>query len=117
VEGASLHRPYWATCHGRHAEGTERAPSLIGVGAASVDFQVSTGRMPMAKNAPQAERKPPVMNADQTRKLSAYVASLGAGPAIPTQDQVDASQGDPARGMQIFRTNCSMCHNAVGAGG
>ena len=36
-----------ATCHGMGAQGTPGvAPGLIGVGAAAVDFQVSTGRMP-----------------------------------------------------------------------
>ncbi len=29
----------------------------------------------------------------------------------------DASQGDASNGMALFRTNCAMCHNAVGAGG
>ncbi|HYO31782.1 MAG TPA: cytochrome c, partial [Nocardioidaceae bacterium] len=42
-----------ATCHGLNGEGvlTKEAynygPSLVGVGAASVDFQVGTGRMPL----------------------------------------------------------------------
>src|SRR5690606_11595574 len=43
--------------------------------------------------------------------------SLGPGPAIPTDEQVDATEGDAAEGMALFRTNCAMCHNAVGAGG
>ncbi len=30
---------------------------------------------------------------------------------------VDPAQGDAANGMLVFRTNCAMCHNAVGAGG
>lgn len=115
VDGRALFRANCATCHGLDAQGTDVAPSLIGVGAASVDFQVSTGRMPMAKNAPQAEAKPPVMTPEQTHKLSAYVASLGPGPAIPSEAQV--APGDPANGMLLFRANCSMCHNAVGAGG
>ena len=33
-------------------------PTLIGVGAAAVDFQVGTGRMPAAASGPQAEVKP-----------------------------------------------------------
>ena len=115
TEGKALFRSNCATCHGLDAEGTDVAPSLIGVGAASVDFQVSTGRMPMSKNAPQAERKPPTMTHDQTQKMAAYVASLGPGPAIPSEAQVEP--GDPANGMLLFRANCSMCHNAVGAGG
>src|SRR3954466_9345642 len=34
-----------ASCHGLNGEGGKRAPSLIGVGAAAVDFQMGTGRM------------------------------------------------------------------------
>ena len=40
--------------------------SLVGVGAASVDFQVSTGRMPMVLNGPQAPATDPVFDAEQT---------------------------------------------------
>ncbi|MFE5308217.1 c-type cytochrome [Isoptericola sp. NPDC056573] len=115
--GKKLFQANCATCHGPNAEGTTEAPSLVGVGAAAVDFQVSTGRMPMQMNGPQAEAKPRQMDEEQTAALAAYVASLGAGPAIPTDEQVDGSKGDAANGMALFRTNCAMCHNAVGAGG
>jgi len=115
--GKELFQANCATCHGPAAEGTANAPSLVGVGAAAVDFQVSTGRMPMAMDGPQAQAKPRQMNEAQTQALAAYVASLGAGPAIPTDEMVDPSKGDPANGMALFRTNCAMCHNAVGAGG
>ncbi|QTE28378.1 cytochrome bc1 complex diheme cytochrome c subunit [Pengzhenrongella sicca] len=115
--GQKLFAANCATCHGMGAAGSDAAPSLIGVGAASVDFQVSTGRMPMAASGAQAPQKTPQFDAEQTAQLAAYVASLGAGPSIPTDDQVDGSQGDVANGMALFRTNCAMCHNAVGAGG
>ena len=115
--GAALFQANCASCHGPSAEGREGAPSLIGVGAAAVDFQVSTGRMPMQMNGPQAMAKPPQFNAEQTRQLAAYVASLGAGPAIPTAEQVDPALGDPANGMALFRTNCAMCHGSIGKGG
>ncbi|MBD5788214.1 c-type cytochrome [Cellulosimicrobium terreum] len=115
--GQKLFQANCATCHGPNAEGSATAPSLVGVGAASVDFQVSTGRMPMQMDGPQAQAKPPQFNEEQTEQLAAFVASLGVGPAIPTDEQVDASMGDPANGALLFRTNCAMCHNAVGAGG
>lgn len=115
--GQELFRSNCSTCHGLDAQGNDLGPSLVGVGAASVSFQVSTGRMPMANNSPQAERKPPVMDERQTAQLAAYVASLGPGPAIPSDAQVDPELGNAANGMELFRTNCSMCHNAVGAGG
>lgn len=115
--GEKLFQANCATCHGPSAGGTEDAPSLIGVGAAAVDFQVGTGRMPMQMNGPQALAKPVQFDDEQISQLAAYVASLGAGPAIPTDEMVDPSKGDVANGMALFRTNCAMCHNAVGAGG
>ncbi|WP_127127512.1 c-type cytochrome [Georgenia sp. SYP-B2076] len=116
-QGQALFQANCSTCHGLDAEGTDLGPSLVGVGAASVDFQVSTGRMPMANNSPQAEKKPAQFTAEQTSQLAAYVASLAPGPAVPTAEQVDPAGGNAANGMALFRTNCAMCHNAVGAGG
>lgn len=115
--GAALFQANCATCHGPNAEGRDGMPSLIGVGAAAVDFQVSTGRMPMQMSGPQAMAKPPVFDAEQTRQLAAFVASLAPGPAIPTAEQVDPALGDAANGMALFRTNCAMCHGSVGSGG
>lgn len=116
-QGEALFESNCSTCHGMDAEGTDLAPSLIGVGAASVDFQMVTGRMPMSNNSPQAEAKQAQFDAEQIGQVAAYVASLGPGPAIPTAEQVDPAGGDAANGMALFRTNCAMCHNAVGAGG
>src|SRR5439155_16595800 len=47
----------------------------------------------------------------------AYVASLGAGPAIPSFTTQDLQKADTAYGGALFRTNCAQCHNFVGAGG
>ncbi|GAA3056711.1 MULTISPECIES: cytochrome c [Actinomycetes] len=116
-EGERLFVANCATCHGINAEGTDAGPSLIGVGAASVDFQVGTGRMPMQMHGPQAQEKPRQFNDEQTMQLAAYVASLGAGPAVPAEEYTDVDQGDPARGGELFRINCAMCHNAAAAGG
>lgn len=65
--------------------GSAIAPSLIGVGAASVDFQVGTGRMPVADLSVQIMRKRPVYDEKETAALAAYVASLAPGPEIPTE--------------------------------
>lgn len=117
TQGEKLFQANCSTCHGANAEGTDIGVSLIGVGAASVHFQVSTGRMPMASYTAQAPAKPPVFDEKQTEQLALYVASLGAGPAIPSADQVNPELGNPANGMLLYRTNCAMCHNAVGSGG
>ncbi|GAB2544799.1 c-type cytochrome [Brachybacterium huguangmaarense] len=112
-----------ATCHGLEGqgrvdnEGNAMGPSLVGVGAAAVDFQVGSGRMPMQESGPQARRKPAQFTQEQTDQMAAYVASLGPGPAIPTDEAVDPALGDAAVGGEIFRINCAMCHNAAGAGG
>lgn len=115
-EGGKLFAANCATCHGMGASGTKDGPSLVGVGAAAVDFQVGTGRMPMQMNGPQAQEKPRQFNDQQTKQLAAYVASLGAGPAIPDASLLD-EKGDAAKGGELFRVNCAMCHNAAAAGG
>lgn len=121
--GRDLFLANCATCHGQNgqglidSDGNAIGPSLIGVGAAAVDFQVGSGRMPMQNSGPQAQRKPAQMNEEQTRQLAAYVASLGPGPSVPAAEYTDASKGDPVAGGEIFRINCAMCHNAAGAGG
>jgi ubiquinol-cytochrome c reductase cytochrome c subunit len=118
AEGQKLFAANCATCHGMSAEGQDDiAPSLVGVGAAAVDFQVGTGRMPMQMSGPQARAKAVQFEQSEIDQLAAFVSSLGAGPSVPTAEQVDGSMGDPASGMQLFRTNCAMCHGSVGGGG
>ena len=88
AEGKDIFARGCSSCHGLNAEGASIAPSLIGVGSASVDFQVATGRMPMADMSQQAMRKEPVYNAEQTDALAAYVASLAPGPAAVTNEEL-----------------------------
>ena len=125
-QGRALFLVGCASCHGKNAEGvvtergTQYGPSLVGVGAAAVDFQVSTGRMPMAQPGVQAPRKDPVYNEEETRALAAFVASLGPGPAIPEAEKYSVEGVDEeaiVRGGQFFRTNCTACHNFAGSGG
>jgi ubiquinol-cytochrome c reductase cytochrome c subunit len=119
-----------SSCHGKNGEGIDSqaeswyGPSLVGVGAAAVDFQVSTGRMPMAAPGQQAPVKRVAYTEEETAQLAAFVASLGPGPAIP-----DAEKYDPesipedereeaiVRGGEFFRTNCTACHNFAASGG
>ena len=130
--GKELFLANCSTCHGANAAGRPATggddnvygPSLIGVGAAAVDFQVGTGRMPMEMTAPQAPRRDVKFTAEETADLAAYVASLGPGPAIPGEDvTTPVAADDPkfderiASGGDLFRINCAMCHNVVGSGG
>jgi ubiquinol-cytochrome c reductase cytochrome c subunit len=107
-----------ASCHGLFAEGQPgQAPSLIGVGAAAVDFQVSTGRMPAAVLGAEQDRKPPHLNPAQTHAVAAYIQSLGGGPPIPSAAQVSTAGANAGLGQRLFVANCAACHNFVGAGG
>ncbi|CAB4943604.1 MAG: c-type cytochrome [Actinobacteria bacterium] len=116
-EGNKLYLTGCSSCHGMQAEGSANGPTLIGVGAASVHFQVATGRMPLAAPGAQAVAKEPQYSADETAQLAAYVASLAPGPAIPTAEQLDYEDADIAEGGVLFRVNCAQCHQAAGQGG
>ena len=81
-EGKALFDNSCITCHGRNAQGVEgRGPSLIGVGSASVEFQVGTGRMPMTRQEAQAEEKPPQFDEDADQAARAVHPGAGWRPA------------------------------------
>lgn len=124
-EGKRLFQEGCSSCHGLNAQGMpvnkegggNGGPSLIGVGAAAVDFQVSTGRMPLAGPGAQAPSKRVMYSEEEIAALAAYVASLAPGPAIPTEEQVSTLGTNLAEGGELFRTNCAQCHNFAGRGG
>ena len=130
AQGRELFLVGCAFCHGQNGEGVETldgnqlGPSLVGVGAAAVDFQVGTGRMPAVQPGPQIPQKQTSYTEDEIAALAAYVASLGPGPAIPNEtdyslDGLSDEEREAAivRGGQIFLTNCTACHNFEGSGG
>jgi ubiquinol-cytochrome c reductase cytochrome c subunit len=103
-----------SSCHGLNAQGTDRGPNLVGLGAATVDFWVSTGRMPLAYPGAQAVRKPVLFSRTQQLGIVSYVTSLGAGgPGIPALDQQAADQSN---GNDVFGLNCAGCHVITGVG-
>ncbi|TWV32765.1 c-type cytochrome [Streptomyces misionensis] len=117
-EGRKLYEVGCASCHGTGGQGSSDGPSLVGVGSAAVDFQVGTGRMPAATSqGAQVPRKKPVYTQTQIDQLAAYIASLGAGPIVPTKQQYGPAGADIAKGGELFRTNCAQCHNFTGKGG
>ena len=114
-------------CHGANGEGQQTkggdalGPALVGVGAAAVDFQVGTGRMPAAQPGQQIPSKRLAYSQEEVDALAAYVATLGPGPAIPTEEQYSTAgmtdeerEEAVVRGGQIFLTNCTACHNFEG---
>jgi quinol---cytochrome-c reductase cytochrome c subunit len=113
--GRGLYEAGCSSCHGLDGRGTRLGPPLAGVGAASVDFYLSTGRMPLDEPRAQAVRKPPAYSPEEIRRLTAYVAAFGAGgPTIPA---VSPAAGDLPRGNQLYTANCAACHNSAGSGG
>jgi len=118
AQGQALFRTSCSACHGINAQGTTLAPSLIGAGAAAVDFQMSTGRMPAKELGAENDRKPQEQFTQaEIYDIAAYIASLGGGPAIPTPEMVTTAGANTALGSELFSTNCSQCHGFAGAGG
>ena len=115
--GKDLFDATCSSCHGLDAQGTTQAPSLIGAGAAAVDFQMSTGRMPAKEVGAQEDQKPVTFSAQQIYEIADYVASLGGGPAIPDAQQVSTAGANTALGEELFSANCAQCHGFAGAGG
>jgi ubiquinol-cytochrome c reductase cytochrome c subunit len=112
-EGAALYLQSCAACHGPGGVGSAEGPPLIGAGAASADFMLRTGRMPLSAPGAPLIRHDPAFGDEQIRALVDYVASLGDGPAIP---DVQVTGADPAKGRDLFITSCAACHGP-GAGG
>jgi ubiquinol-cytochrome c reductase cytochrome c subunit len=110
-----------SSCHGSQANGVSPTgqatigPNLQGVGAATVDFWITTGRMPATDiRAVEAERKPPRLTDAQALKVAAYINSLDPSvPAVPTPNLKGANLAD---GADLFSLNCAACHTITGAG-
>jgi ubiquinol-cytochrome c reductase cytochrome c subunit len=114
--GQALFQSNCSSCHGPQANGkTGVAPNLQGLGAGTVDFWVSTGRMPLANTSAQAIRKPPRFNRIQTLEIAAWVQSLspGQGTKVPL---VKTAGADLESGNTLFTLNCAACHTISGAG-
>ena len=125
-----------AVCHGSTGQGSPRGPSLAGVGRASLDYELSTGRMPLARvgrvddqpgtplepqpNTAGADpdivprRHDPAYDQPTVTALVDYVAALagGGGPDIP-----HPVGGNLAEGGDLFRLQCAACHAWAGDGG
>jgi ubiquinol-cytochrome c reductase cytochrome c subunit len=118
AKGQQLYENACITCHGSNLQGEkDRGPALIGVGSAAVYFQVSTGRMPAEGQSAQVIPKPPkYTNPADIEALGAYIEAHGGGPQAPAAS-ANLTNGNPARGGDLFRLNCMACHNFTGQGG
>ncbi|MGZ0711021.1 cytochrome bc1 complex diheme cytochrome c subunit (plasmid) [Coraliomargarita sp. W4R53] len=115
-DGKKLFQANCATCHGLNLEGSEEGPALFGVGELSVHFQMSTGRMPLQMQGPQAPQKPVQFTDEQIEAIGAFIQDAAPGPSFPSEYLLDG-EGDVSNGGELFRINCAMCHNVAGAGG
>jgi len=119
--GEALFMQNCASCHGTQADGipangtTGAYPDLVGLGPATVDFWVASGRMPAANpRSVEATRRIPRLNAAQATAIAAWVNSLSPSyPYIPTPHLKNANVSD---GAALFALNCAACHTIEGDG-
>ena len=116
-QGKYIFEQSCSSCHGLDAQGTTDGPSLIGAGAAAVDFQMGTGRMPAKEQGAEMDRRPVVFSQHQIFEVASYISSLGGGPAIPDAQQVSSAGANVGLGQELFAANCAACHSIDGAGG
>jgi ubiquinol-cytochrome c reductase cytochrome c subunit len=123
--GSELYAGNCASCHGIAGRGIQsprpgaggllgQGPSLRGVGAEAADFYLRTGYMPLGDPHEQPDTSRVLFSRKELRSLVRYVASLGAGPAIPSPQP---SQGQLAQGMELFSEHCAGCHQEDARGG
>lgn len=113
--GRLLYEVNCASCHMPNGVGSAAAPSLLGVGPASVNFWITTGRMPAATSAQiQAQRKAPKLTVKQANEIAAFVNSLD--PSAPYIPIVNLKGANLSSGSNLFALNCAACHTITGAG-
>jgi ubiquinol-cytochrome c reductase cytochrome c subunit len=125
-QGRALYERACISCHGTNLQGAPgRGPGLVGVGDAAVYFQVSTGRMPLARAEDRGYRKVPAPEFDPDTEqgranlaaLGAYIEAAGGGPEVPAETGPELIGSDVAHGGELYRLNCASCHQFTGRGG
>lgn len=119
--GRALFLENCASCHGTQANGVPASgtsgayPDLVGLGPATIDFWIDSGRMPAANpRAIEAPRRFPRLTPDQALAVAAWVNSLDPSyPDIPTPNLKTANVAD---GAALFALNCAACHTIEGDG-
>lgn len=117
TRAAEAYSVHCARCHGSEGRGgftgVTEAPPLRGMPLAMVDLVLRTGRMPPAN--PNGSGEGPVEWSSTDREiLVTYLDERfdleGGLPEV-------GADADPARGREVFATNCAQCHGYTGAGG
>ena len=115
--GQRLFEQNCSSCHGTEAAGSALAPDLQGVGAGTVDFWLSTGRMPLANSSESAVEKPSRFTNTQMLQIVAFVNSLLAPtPGNIQIPSVNLENADLTNGNSLFVLNCAGCHTITGSG-
>jgi ubiquinol-cytochrome c reductase cytochrome c subunit len=123
--GAQLFAGNCASCHGIDGSGISSArpgagdirgmgPPLRSVGALAADFYLRTGFMPLSSIHDEPGNDRVLFSDKEIRSLVAYVASLGAGPGIPSPNP---AAGNVADGMRLYTLHCAGCHQIDAEGG
>jgi len=111
-DGQALFDQNCASCHAVRGEGTQRGPSLVGVGTAAVDFYLSTGRMPPS-GAPSSDHRAAAFTPEEIAAIVEYAATFaGDSPPVPVVRPENSQEG-----LRLYLTYCAACHSATGVGG
>jgi ubiquinol-cytochrome c reductase cytochrome c subunit len=116
--GEQLFEANCSSCHGVDGTGTANGPNLVGLGPATADFWVSTGRMPLGNPATQPIQKAPRFPPKEVLEIASFVGSLGpTAPGYPDGIPVVNLKGaNLAEGNSMFVLNCAACHTITGSG-
>jgi ubiquinol-cytochrome c reductase cytochrome c subunit len=115
--GERLFEANCASCHGVDGTGGTVGVNLVGVGPATADFWVGTGRMPLGNISQQPVQKTPRFAPKEILQISAFVGSLGTGKGFPQGiPKVNLKNTDLTEGNAMFVLNCAACHTITGSG-
>lgn len=119
--GEALFMQNCASCHGTQANGVPANgtvgayPNLVGLGPATIDFWIDSGRMPAANpRVVEAPRRFPRLTPDQALAVAAWVNSLD--PSLPDIPMPNLKNANVADGAALFALNCAACHTIEGDG-
>lgn len=120
--GQQLYQQNCQACHGVDANGVPPKgtpgfdfPDLLGLGPATYDFWIESGRMPATDTrTTQPIRRPQRLDHIDALAVSAYLNSLQ--PATPYIPYVNLNGANLSDGAALFALNCAACHTITGDG-
>ncbi|MBA3372015.1 MAG: c-type cytochrome [Euzebyaceae bacterium] len=121
TQAGNIYASQCATCHGAEGAGGvtsagDPVPPLAGnpdVTVPYIDLVIRVGRMPPAGDPYDNRSREVLLDAEQRRLVTAYIAEeFALEGSVPT-----VGEGDPVTGREVFAANCAQCHGSSGAGG